>query len=302
MIRIENVTKRFGRATVVDGASLHIEAGDAAALWGPNGAGKSTLIRCVLGLLEYSGTISVGGIDVASDGKAARALIGYVPQELGFYDDMRVGEAVRFFARLRGMRVASVDDALEGVGLFGHACKRIRELSGGMKQRLALGIALQGDPPVLVLDEVTASLDACGRGEFVDLLRAKAGADGRKTILFASHRIEEIEAMARRVAMMKAGKLISVKPAAEFVDELGGAAGGGDVLRLRIEPALRVEAAAALRARGFEPTLNGVGVLVPVTLAGKIAPLSLLAEARIPVRDFDLVRAATLNGHRGEKS
>src|SRR5690606_12426351 len=102
--------------------------------------------------------------------KHARRLIGYVPQELGFYDDLGVAEAVGYFARLKGVRLDSPSEPLERVGLAGHERKRVRELSGGMKQRLALAIALLGDPPILVLDEVTASLDACGRQEFVGLL------------------------------------------------------------------------------------------------------------------------------------
>jgi len=283
MIRIQGVTKRFGRATAVDGVSLNIAAGDSVALWGANGAGKTTLIRCVLGLLRFRGRISIGEHDVRQRGKHARMLIGYVPQELGFYDDLGVAEAVLFFARLKGVPVRSTDGVLATVGLAGHDRKRIRELSGGMKQRLALAIAMLGDPPVLVLDEVTASLDACGRGEFISLLSRLSGAG--RTMLFASHRIEEVATLAQRVVVMDRGRVTAVTSSNDFAATLGA----GAVLHLVLPVAVREHAISRLRAGGFAPTLNGVGVLVPVAPEQKAAPFRLLAEARITVDDFELV-------------
>jgi ABC-type multidrug transport system ATPase subunit len=281
MIRIRDVTKRFGRATAVDRVTLDIPEGDSVALWGANGAGKTTLIRCVLGLHRYRGNISVGGRDVRRHGKRTRMLIGYVPQELGFYDDMGVAEAVQFFGRLKGLAVRSADDTLGAVRLSGHDRKRVRELSGGMKQRLALAIALLGDPPVLVLDEVTASLDACGRDEFVALLSRLSGSG--RTMLFASHRIDEVTALAKRVAIMDRGRVTGVSPAAELT---GGA---GAALHLVLNPQVRERAVLTLRERGFLPTINGVGVLVPVADERKAAPFHYLAEAGIPVQDFRII-------------
>jgi ABC-2 type transport system ATP-binding protein/nitrous oxidase accessory protein len=283
VIRIDQVTKRFGRTTAVDGVTLDLAAGDSVALWGPNGAGKTTLIRCVLGLLRYRGTIEVGGHDVKRRGKAARRLIGYVPQELGFYDELGVAEAVGFFGALKGLRSVRAGQALEAVGLGGHERKRVRDLSGGMKQRLALAIALLGDPPVLVLDEVTASLDAVGREELLRLLGGLSGSG--RTVLFASHRVEEIVALAKRVVALERGRVTGILPAGAFAAQ----AGHGAVLHLLMSPAHREQAMWSLRAGGFSPRLNGVGVLVPVPPERKAAPFRLLAEARIPVDDFEVV-------------
>lgn len=283
MIRIKGLTKRFGKATAVDGVSLEVAAGDSVALWGVNGAGKTTIIRCALGLIRSRGSIEIGGFDVRRRGKQARKLIGYVPQELGFYDDLGVAEAVRFFARLKGVRVASVGDVLARVGLTGHDRKRIRELSGGMKQRLALAIALLGDPPVLILDEVTASLDACGREEFVSLLTRLSGAG--RTMLFASHRVDEVTTLAKRVVVLDRGRVASEVPAMEFMPHMGL----GAVLHLHIKPASRGQAMQLLQTSGFSPRLNGVGLLVPVPQAQKAAPFRVLAEARISVDDFELI-------------
>lgn len=290
MIIIENLTKRFGRATAVDHASLSVQAGESLALWGANGAGKTTLIRCALGLLDFKGTITIGGIDVRRRGKHARLLVGYVPQELGFYDDLGVAEAVGLFARLKGLGKVDPALSLARVGLARDGGKRIRELSGGMKQRLALAIALLGDPPVLVLDEVTASLDAVGRGEFVGLLKRLSG-EGR-TMLFASHRLEEVANLAARVARLERGRIVSVDPCRDFILREGESLAQGVVLRLMLAPALRERALDSLQRSGFLPKLNGVGVLVPVSPEHKAAPFRVLAEASITIDDFELVTAA----------
>lgn len=286
MISICGVTKRFGRATAVDDLSLTIEAGESVALWGANGAGKTTLVRCVLGLLRFRGEITVAGYDVHRQGKHARMLIGYVPQELGFYDDLGVEEAVVFFGRLKGLGRGETGNALSRVGLGGHERKRIRELSGGMKQRLALAIALLGDPPVLVLDEVTASLDAVGREDFVRLL-ARLSGSGR-TLLFASHRMEEVGVLAGRVALLSRGRLAEVVPAAEFAARQGR----GTVLHLTVAPPAREHAMRSLERGGFSPQRNGVGVLVPVSPEHKAAPFRVLADAGISVDDFEIVTGA----------
>lgn len=291
MIQIDHVSKRFGQATAVDDVSLDLAPGESVALWGVNGAGKSTLIRCVLGLLRYRGTIRVGGYDVRRNGKRARMLIGFVPQELGFYDDLSVSAAVRFFSRLKGIRGRADADVLTRVGLDGHESKRIRELSGGMKQRLALAIAMLGDPPVLVLDEVTASLDACGRSELVSLL-ARLSGEGR-TMLFASHRVEEVTTLAKRVVVLERGRAVAIHDAHHFVSRLGG----GTLLHLTMSEPLRERAMLALQSGGFAPELNGVGLLVPVPADQKAAPLRVLAEARITVDDIDIVIAGRSASH-----
>jgi ABC-type multidrug transport system ATPase subunit len=291
VIRIENVTKQFRRATAVDSVSLCVAPGESVALWGSNGAGKTTLIRCVLGLLPFRGTINVGGFDVRRDGKRARRLIGYVPQELGFNDDLRVGEALCFFARLKGLGTPEVDKVLERVGLSGQNRKRISELSGGMKQRLALAIALLGDPPVLVLDEVTASLDACGRDELVALLSSLS--TGGKSMLFASHRVEEVTTLASRVVMLDKGSVTELVPSGRFIDRLGL----GTVLHLHIKAAARNQAVQLLRGHGFDARLNGVGLIVPVPTPQKAAPFRVLAEGRISVDDFDLLAGNPQDSH-----
>lgn len=286
MISIRRVTRRFGRIPVVDDVSLEIAAGESVALWGANGAGKTTLLRCVLGLLRCRGSITVDGFDVHRRGKFARRRIGYVPQEIGFYDDLGVGEAVRFFGRLKGITRLDAAATLDPVGLAGEQRKRVRELSGGMKQRLALAIALLGDPPILLLDEVTTSLDALGRREFVVMLEQLAAAG--RTLLFASHRVDEVAALAQRVARLDRGRLVATAACDEFCRQTLPAA----QLHLTIAEADREPALRFLRDGGFDPRHNGRGVIVPVTHDNKPAPFRLLADAQIRIHDFEWIDSA----------
>jgi ABC-type multidrug transport system ATPase subunit len=296
MIRVEHLTKKFGQFTAAADINLSLARGESLALWGSNGAGKTTIIRCVLGLLSFQGTIRVGGRDVARDGKRARSLIGYVPQELAFYDDLRVWEAITLFASLKNVVRVDLDATLDHVGIPGQGGKRIRELSGGMKQRLALAIALLGDPPLLVLDEVTASLDVCGRAELVALLGRLSG-QGR-SLLFASHRADEVTSLAQRVIMIDRGRVTAEVPVSQFVANLGV----GSVLHLHMPELTRPPAVRLLREHGFNATLNGVGVLVPVPATQKAVPLRLLAEARLSVDDFELLSSPDASPSRENRA
>lgn len=284
MIEIKNLTKRFGKTAAVEDVSIAINPGESVALWGTNGAGKTTIIRCVLGLLSYRGKISVDGFCATKRGKQARMRIGYVPQELGFHDDLRVVEAIRFFAKLKAQGVVDVPATLDRVGLRGHEQKRIRELSGGMKQRLALAIALLGDPSILILDEVTASLDACGRDEFVQLLAALTRNTGR-AMLFASHRTEEIASLATRVVELERGRVKQDRPAGEFIRDNQTS----DLLHLFLNPSSCDRAIELLKMHGIAASLNGKGIFVPVQAGQRSAALALLADAEIPVRDFEFI-------------
>lgn len=283
MISVERVTKRFGKVRALDDLSFKVEAGEAVALWGVNGAGKTTIIRCVLGVIQFAGSVAVGGHDVRRDGKAARNLIGYVPQELAFHEDMRVGAAVRFCAALRRVEVRRCGEMLERVGLEREGKKRVRELSGGMKQRLALAIALLADPPIIILDEPTSNLDAGARRDGMKTLGElrKAG----KTILFASHRADEITELAERVIVLDAGKLLRECPASEFTPN----ASGTQLIKLRVATDQIVGAVEVLRGAGMEAQPNGAGLFVRTPSLDKAKPIHVLSRAKIEVRDFDLL-------------
>jgi ABC-type multidrug transport system ATPase subunit len=289
MIRVEHLTKRFGRFAAVQDASFTVEPGDAVALWGPNGAGKTTVIRCMLGLLGFTGAISINGCDVRRRGRAARACAGYVAQELAFHDDLRVDSALAFYARLRRVSRRRGPVVLEQVGLEEHGRKRVRELSGGMKQRLALALALLSDPPVLLLDELTANLDSQARGSFLGLLRELRAAG--KTIVFTSHRIDEVEVLASRVIAMRRGRVeLECEPPA-----LAQALDLRCILKVAVDPGAMQAALEALRNRSYAVTGNHRALLVEVPVTDKAGPIEVLLDRRIAVRDFEL----THDGRRG---
>lgn len=220
MIEVRGLTKRFGAFAALRDVSFDVAAGTVAALWGPNGAGKTTTILCLLGLLQYEGSVRIDGLDAARRPRDVRRRVGYVPQEFAYYD-LTVGQSAALFGALKGVPAARVREVLEQAGLAGESAKPVGQLSGGMRQRLALGLALLADPPVLLLDEPAASLDAASRRHFLDQL---AGLRERgKTIMLCTHRPEEVLELASRVLIMEQGRLLAVQTPAQFVrTEMGG--------------------------------------------------------------------------------
>ncbi len=283
MIKASHVTKKFGSVVAVDDLSFNLSEGESIALWGSNGAGKTTLVRSLLGIFPSAGTVSIHGVDVRTKGKKARSFVGYVPQELAFHDDAKLGSSIMFFANLRKVDSRGAALALAKVGLQGHEKKRVRDLSGGMKQRLALAIALIADPPIIVLDEPTSNLDASGRGEVIDTL-CQLRDDG-KTLLFASHRPDEVLSLAGRVLVMEKGKLVKdVSP-----QELWPTESRVQTMRLYLSMGTEETAATVLRDAGHAVNLNGHGLCVSVPRNRKAEPVSVLARAEIEVRDFEIL-------------
>lgn len=173
------------------------------ALWGPNGAGKTTLLRCLLGVIAFDGEARVAGFDVKKQGRDSRRRIGYVPQEIRLHQDQTVWETVSFYARLRDVPRERVERLITEWGLGPARHQMAQNLSGGMKQKLALIIALLSDPPILFFDEPTANLDIRARGEFAAILAALKAAG--KTLLFCTHRVSEMRRLADRVVVLESG-------------------------------------------------------------------------------------------------
>jgi ABC-type multidrug transport system ATPase subunit len=290
MIIAKNLTKRYGKVTALNNVSFTVEAGEAVALWGANGAGKTTTLRCLLGVQGFEGELTINGIDVRRHGKAARAAVGYVPQEAAFYD-MTTLETLRFYARLKKAPGARVDDVLEQVQLGAHSSKRVSMLSGGMKQRLALAAALLADPPVLVLDEPTANLDVQAQRDFIHTIQSLNHAG--KTIVFSSHRLDEVITLGQRVLVLADGSVtLTCEPQA-----LASKLGLHRWLRIWVDAQHKETAIQTLDQQGFTYMPNGRSVFVRVNEGGKLAALRSLELARIPVEDFDLIEGELQGEH-----
>lgn len=281
MIEVRDLSKRFGRFTAVDGLSFSVAAGEAVALWGANGAGKTTVVRCLLNLFPFDGTISVDGHDVRRDSRAVRRLIGFVPQELSFHDDLSVAETLVFYARLRKVPEGyDFTPLLAQLHLTDYVGRRVGELSGGLKQRLALAVALLSDPPILVLDEPTASLDLRARDELLGQLRALKRAG--KTMVFSSHHLDEVTALADRVLLLEGGRLVVDAPP----DQLERRLGWETTLHIYLPETGIDPALATLSGLGMPVSRNGRGLRVQVAPGAKGQVLRALQDAGVVVDDF----------------
>jgi ABC-2 type transport system ATP-binding protein len=210
-IRTVGLTKHYDEATVVDGLDLDIETGEVFGLLGPNGAGKTTTILMLLGLTEPSaGSMEVLGLDPRRHPLEVKRHVGYLPDAVGFYDELTGRQNLRFTARLNQIDDSEtrIDDLLTQVGLGLAADQPAGEYSRGMKQRLGLADALVKDPSILILDEPTTAIDPEGVAEILDLIRALA-VEADVTVLLSSHLLNQVQAVCDRVAIFVGGKVIA---------------------------------------------------------------------------------------------
>ncbi len=217
-VSIVNVVKHFGTLQALAGVSLDIEQGEFFGLLGQNGAGKTTLISSLAGLVRVdSGVLKVLGHDVVKDFRAARRLLGVVPQELVFDPFFNVRETLRIQSGYFGIRKNDdwIDEILENLDLKSKADVNMRRLSGGMKRRVLVAQALVHKPPVIVLDEPTAGVDVELRQGLWQFIR-RLNSEGH-TIILTTHYLEEAEALCNRIALMKQGRIVALDTTANLM-------------------------------------------------------------------------------------
>jgi len=223
ILSIQSLSKQYdGGFQALKNVNLEIEEGEILALLGPNGAGKTTLISIICGLVNASsGTAKVGGHDVVGDFRQARSLIGLVPQEIALEPFQTVSDALRFTRGLFGKKndPALMRSILEKLSLWDKKDAKTMELSGGMKRRVLIAKALCHEPRVLFLDEPTAGVDVELRKEMWDVVR-QLKADG-VTIILTTHYIEEAEAIADRVGVIRGGELLLVEKKETLMQRMG---------------------------------------------------------------------------------
>jgi ABC-2 type transport system ATP-binding protein len=222
-VEIVDVARCFAAVQALAGVDLAVEPGEFFGLLGPNGAGKTTLISILAGLTRADrGTARVLGHDVVVDYRMARRLLGVVPQELVFDPFFSVRETLRIQAGYFGIRGRDdwIDEILHHLDLTARADTNMRALSGGMKRRVLIGQALVHKPPVIVLDEPTAGVDVELRQSLWGFIR-KLNRDGH-TIILTTHYLEEAEALCRRIAMLKAGKIVALDTTQNLLASFAG--------------------------------------------------------------------------------
>ena len=222
MIELDRIVKTYGRTTALDGLSLSVGRGELVGLLGPNGAGKTTTIKLLLGLARLTaGTGTVLGAPLGD--LATRARIGYLPELFRYQPWLKAREVMQLHTELARLpaarREAAVDEGLGRVGLADRADDRVSTFSKGMQQRLGLGVALLGDPELILLDEPTSALDPIGRTDVRAIVRAAR--DRGATVILNSHLLSEVEQVCDRVVIVHRGRMVASGPIEDVV-----AAGG----------------------------------------------------------------------------
>ena len=221
IIETEGLTKVYGSQTAVNQLNLQIREGEVFGFLGPNGAGKTTTLLMFLGLTEpTAGKVRVCGFDPARESLSVKERIGYLPENVGFYDDMDARQNLSYVARLNripdGVSAKRIDELLTVVGLMDEAKKKVGIYSKGMRQRLGIAEVLVKEPKVIFLDEPTIGLDPDGTNRMLDLI-CSLSREKNITVFLSSHLLDQVQRICDRVGIMIKGDLVAVGP----IQELG---------------------------------------------------------------------------------
>jgi ABC-2 type transport system ATP-binding protein len=287
----QDLRKRFGDRTAVDGVGFEIRPGETYGLLGPNGAGKTTTISMICGILPAdAGEVRVAGVRVDTGSVGAKGAIGYVPQDLAIYPDLTARENLTFFGRLYGLRGPQlrerIADVLSVVDLADRADERTEQFSGGMKRRLNIGIGLLHRPRLLVLDEPTVGVDPQSRNAILASVEALSAAG--MGILYTTHYMEEAERLCDRVGVIDEGRIIAEGTRRELVALVGEL----DRVKLSASGDLELAAAAVRQVAGVrEVTLHDGGIELLVVEARRLLPsiLAAMTTDGITIRSVEVV-------------
>ncbi len=294
-VQANGLRKTYGRTHALDGLDLIVPAGEIFGLIGPNGAGKTTTLRILAGLLQADeGQVHIDGVDATRNPRGIRRLVGYMPEDFGLYDDLRVWEYLDFFADCFGLRESErrsvITDLLDLVDLAEKRDAPVDALSRGMRQRLCLAHALIHDPSVLILDEPASGLDPRARVELREILRTLAGMG--KTIVISSHILSELAEVCTTIGILHQGRLVAMGGLAAITEQAGGRP-----LMIRLLPDAEPESAALIARRlpgvadvRVEDSQGPIGSALLLDFTGDdqsaAALLAHLISAGVPVCSF----------------
>jgi ABC-2 type transport system ATP-binding protein len=287
-IETDGLTKRYGAGDdavrAVSDLDLRVERGEAFGFLGPNGAGKSTTIDALLDYVRpTAGSATVLGLDAQAEAERVRERIGVLPEGLGLYDRLSGRRHLEFAAEWAGASTPDFDALLDRVGLdLADATRPVGEYSTGMAQRLALAMALVGDPDLLILDEPSAGLDPHGIRLLRDLVREET--DRGTTVFFSSHILGQVEAVCDRVGILDDGELVAV----DTVEGLREAVGAGSELRLRLADGADLDAdVTAVEGVAAARRTDGRLYVTPENPRAKARVVSRLYTAGVEILDVD---------------
>jgi ABC-2 type transport system ATP-binding protein len=280
-IELDGVTKRFGDVTAVSNLDLTVPEGEVFGFLGPNGAGKSTTINMLLDFVRpTSGDVRVLGLDAGRESVVVRRRTGVLPEGYDVYHRLTGRKHVEFAMRSKEVD-GDPDAVLERVGIADAADRKAGGYSKGMRQRLTLGMALVGDPDLLILDEPSSGLDPGGAREMRDIVREEA--DRGATVFFSSHVLGQVEAVCDRVGILREGELV----AEDTIEGLRDAVEGGETLVITVDAASADDLDAVRALDGVSnATTDGGTVTVTCDADAKTAVIGALEEAGVTVKDF----------------
>jgi len=280
-IELDGVTKRFGDVTAVEELDLTVPEGEVFGFLGPNGAGKSTTINVLLDFVRpSSGRVEVLGMDPQADSVAVRDRTGVLPEGFSVYDRLTGREHIEFAIESKEADV-DPDAVLDRVGLAGDGDRKAGGYSKGMAQRLALGMALVGDPDLLILDEPSSGLDPAGAKEMRDIVREEA--DRGATVFFSSHVLGQVEAVCDSVGILRDGELV----ARDSIEGLRETVGTGATLEITAEGVTDDDLGAVRGLDGVDAaSTDGATVTVQCDSEAKTAVIGALEDAGVAVEDF----------------
>ena len=287
VIEVQGLTKRYAEATVVNGISFSVTRGEIFGLLGPNGAGKTTTILMLLGLSEISdGQARVLGFDPVREPLAVKRRVGYLPDQVGFYDNLSASDNLRYTARLMGLereeRERKIAESLDHVGLRDVADRPVDTFSRGMRQRLGLAEILMKDAQIAILDEPTSGLDPQATAELLQIIRNLKTRN--VTVLLSSHLLDRVQSICDRVALFNLGNIALLGTVAELGRQVLGigyyvdveAEGQGLADKLRAVPGVKsVEAVAGKHMRIYaESDVRADAAAAVIAAGGRLLRLS----------------------------
>ncbi|NHN42251.1 ABC transporter ATP-binding protein [Halorubellus sp. JP-L1] len=280
-IRTENLTKRFGNLTAVDGLDLTVEEGEVFGFLGPNGAGKSTTINMLLDFIRpTAGRVEVLGMDANERSQEVRQRTGVLPEGFDVYDRLTGRKHVEFALESKG-EDGDVDELLGRVDMLDAADRKAGGYSKGMQQRIVLAMAIAGEPDLLVLDEPTTGLDPNGAREMRELVKEEAARGA--TVFFSSHILEQVEAVCDRVGILRDGQFVAV----DTIENLRDNVGSGDRLTVTFAGSADAAVGAVERVPGVSNvTVDGNTLALSTGESAKTDVLSALEDEGVTVEDF----------------
>ena len=283
-IEVENLTKRYGDFPAVDGISFNVRKGEVFALLGPNGAGKTTTVEIIDTIRKpTSGKVTLLGMDVTKKKHKLVPRIGVLPQGFSSFDKITVRETLQYYSRLFRRRTADIDELIELANLKDKSGEHYKDLSGGLKQRLGIAIALVNEPEVVFLDEPTTGLDPRARREVWDVLLGLK--EKGTTVVLTTHYMEEAELLADTVAIISRGKIVAIGSPGKLIED------NADYLILTLQ-SVDEKAFELVRRMGFEPAHdNQKNLRVRVDRPDDVRRiLNALEDAGTPLNGMDVRR------------